>query len=253
MVPWVIANDFHYPYHDTPVVRGFLKFVEWLKPHGIILNGDVMDCYILSSFNRDPMTPLSLDHEINGVRKLLSQIARLGVPVKIIGGGNHEDRLRRYLWKNTDIIQKMGTRAARMICETINIPNLLGISDYGFDWFDYQEYYRIGQLFITHGKYYSVHSSYAAKRQFDKAGASCIVGHSHHLGSYYKTNLLGRPHVVIENGCLCDLNPDYDPDPNWQQGFSVVYVDPRTKLFHIETIPIINRKWFMFGDKLFKV
>jgi hypothetical protein len=35
-----------------------------------------------------------------------------------------------------------------------------------------------------------------------------------------------RPEEVYtnyENGCACDLNPDYLDNPNWQNGFSLVH------------------------------
>jgi hypothetical protein len=73
------------------------------------------------------------------------------------------------------------------------------------------------------------------------------VGHSHRLGVYYQTNVRGV-HASYENGCLCDLKPEYVNYPNWQQGFSVVSVDDGG-WFNVQQIPILNRHRFYYGSE----
>ena len=55
MQTWVVMNDLQMPFHDKQVVELVVSFVERLKPYGVVLNGDVVDCYQLSDFNKDPM------------------------------------------------------------------------------------------------------------------------------------------------------------------------------------------------------
>ena len=74
-----------------------------------------------------------------------------------------------------------------------------------------------GNFLITHGDLIRAHSSYTAKGMSDKYGGSGIHGHTHRLGSYYRKNYFGI-YGWWENGCLCDLNPDWITNPNWQQG-----------------------------------
>jgi len=55
MQTWVVMNDLQIPFHDKQVLELVLSFVERLKPHGVVLNGDVVDCYQLSDFTKNPM------------------------------------------------------------------------------------------------------------------------------------------------------------------------------------------------------
>ena len=51
-----------------------------------------------------------------------------------------------------------------------------------------------------------------------------------------------------ENGCLCRLDPDYMEDPDWQQGFTIAYVDRENQRFHLEQLPIINGRIVHAGE-----
>jgi hypothetical protein len=44
--------------------------------------------------------------------------------------------------------------------------------------------------------------------------------------------------VAYENFCLCDRSPSYVDRPNWQHGFSIVYRDPRSDYFLVESHPL---------------
>jgi len=104
-----------------------------------------------------------------------------------------------------------------------------------------------GNFLITHAEIIRAHSGWTAKGMSDKHGGSGIHGHTHRLGSYYKTNRSGM-YGWYENGCLCNLEPDYMVHPNWQQGFSVITFT-RGGRFWVEQMQIIHRK-FIYGGKV---
>ncbi len=59
-------------------------------------------------------------------------------------------------------------------------------------------------------------------------------------------------HEAIEQGCLCDLEPEYDQHPNWQQGFAIVYVF-RDGTFSMQIVKVVNREFLLFGSKSYPV
>jgi hypothetical protein len=72
-----------------------------------------------------------------------------------------------------------------------------------------------------------------------------MIGHTHRLGIYYRTNASGT-YAAYENGCLCRLDPEYAICPDWQQGFSVIHVEANG-YFHVQQIPILRRRTFFYG------
>lgn len=52
-------------------------------------------------------------------------------------------------------------------------------------------------------------------------GKTIITQNCHRLSKYIARKA-GRKFIWLETGCLCDLNPEYCINPNWQQGFAVV-------------------------------
>jgi hypothetical protein len=173
------------------------------------------------------------------------------VPQKIWLGGNHEDRWRRLLWDplngkigpvSANLLSLLEARGQKldMTDPVKSFEMMFGMPDYGFKYYPYSHrlYVAEGNLVITHGKYVSRHSGQSAKRTLEWLGRSCIVGHTHRLGNHLVTQD-GVIRGAWENGCLCQLEPEYDDSPNWQQGFSIVKVDGPE--FHVIQVPIIRR------------
>ena len=52
---YVILNDIQYPFHDEQCLALVKLFIKDIKPDGVRLNGDIVDCYSISSFTKDPM------------------------------------------------------------------------------------------------------------------------------------------------------------------------------------------------------
>ena len=232
---YVILNDLQIPWQDKRVLDNLvLPFIRDLQPDGVILNGDIVDSYQLSEFTKDPLSKWDLAREIKEAHQLMS---RLGwVREKIWIGGNHEDRLRRYLWKH----------APALACvPQVRFEALFGLAEHGFKWLPYGRYIRLGKLLVTHGSQVVKHSAMSAKAHFEKYGCSGLHGHTHRLGAYYITQR-GVPSVAYENGCLCRLDPEYADSPNWQQGFSVVHVF-RGGYFNVQQVPVINQRFIVWG------
>jgi hypothetical protein len=203
-----------------------------------VLNGDVVDCYSISDFDKNPLQKATLATEIETASHLMARLKK--VPEKWWLGGNHEDRLRRVMWRNP----------AFAGIKELEFPQLLHLTDYGFKWLEYGEVLKLGKFSVTHGDTVRSESGATARAHFDKFGSSVLVGHTHRLGSFYRTNGTGT-HVAYENGSLCLQAPEDVKRPNWQLGFSVVHVG-KGGLFNVQQIPILPGYQLFYGNQHFK-
>jgi predicted phosphodiesterase len=242
---WVILNDIQIPFHDERVLqRLVLPFIDELHPNGVILNGDIVDCYSISDFDHDPLTRASLDREIRLAGKLMERLARIGSR-RIWIGGNHEDRLRRMVWKQPALLSAVDKASREKIVHLLDFPEMFGLAEYGFEWRPYGGFEMLGKLMVTHGSMVSKHSAQSARSHLDKYGTSVLIGHTHRGGIFYKRDVKGV-HAAYENFCLCRLDPEYVQHPNWQQGFSVVHLGSNG-FFNVQQIPILPGNQFFYG------
>lgn len=235
MKTWAIINDVQIPWQDKIALATVVDFVRDLRPHGVVLNGDIVDCYAISDFNKNPqrIKQWGLTREI---RESAALMERIGANAKERHwvGGNHEDRWRRVVWQFPHL--------EGMLKE---FPKAFRMAEHGFEWRPYGAVLHLGKLVVTHGSVVRQHSAYTAKAHYDKFGGSVLHGHTHRLGIYYRTNARGV-HAAWENGCLCSLKPEYVQFPDWQQGFAVVHVDDNG-FFNVQQIPILRRRSFYYG------
>lgn len=235
-----VLQDTHNPFQDQRVVREVELFLFEQQPDMVLYPGDMGDFYQISKFDKNPERANHLQGDLDSTAALFRRQRALMPNARMIFElGNHEDRLRRYLWSNSPALASL---------RSLTIPELYGLKENEVECVDYEEGILInGVLMVSHGDLIRAHSAYTAKGMSDKHGGSGIHGHSHRLGSYYKRNRFGI-YGWWENGCLCDLDPDYVSNPNWQQGFSLVHF--KKDRFWVEQMQIINRK-FMYAGKVY--
>lgn len=231
-------GDWHIPYHDPIAVELVLKFLEWFRPDTVFILGDYIDAYSVSRFDKDPQRLLSLQSELDEARGILCKLRRVCPRARIIYiAGNHEDRLRRYLWKAPEI----------SVLDNLQLPALLGLEELDIDYHGYERQLEWHGLLVEHGDRVSKHSAYTAKAMLEARGVSGISGHSHRLAAYYRTDN-GGVKVWYENGCVCDTNPTYViGKPNWAQGFTVAHALKGRQRFAASQIPILSGRLFYDG------
>lgn len=233
----VFIGDLHIPYEDKHCVQLVLNFISWFHPHFVFIVGDCIDMYQLSVFDKQPDRALQIGDDIKETRAFLSQLRAVAPRAEIIYfEGNHEDRLRKFLWKHPEIAK----------IEEIQLPSLLHLADFNIKLVGGLEDYDYHNFQIEHGGIIRKHSAYTAKGQMEARGTSGISGHSHRMGSHFKTNR-GGDFVWYENGCLCDRNPEYVKHPDWQNGFTVGYFKRGNSRFTVEQICITGGKLVYAG------
>lgn len=240
----LVVGDLQYPYYDEKVWKAVLRFGRALGPTGIVLNGDIHDFYDLSRFDKNPARVGHLADEIQGMQDvILSPIVKIAPKAwRVFNEGNHEKRLQKYLWHHAPAVSQL---------KGLDVPGVLGLKSFGISYRQESNPVQAGSLLILHGHLIRKHSGMTARAHFERYGSSLLHGHSHRWGTYSVTNWTGV-HEASEHGCLCDLTPEYEPHPNWQQGFAVVHVfEDRT--FHAQVVKIIDRKFMLYGGKQYEV
>ena len=205
------------------------------KPDLRIAGSDGMDFYSISNFDKNPArVKKGLQWEIDawsaGQREWRDVCANAFFLI-----GNHEDRLRRYLWRNPELFD----------LEVLRLPSLLRMAELGIHWETdkgeraNQELVVHNRLVIKHGSLTRKHSAYTARGELEAEGfsISLLSAHTHRGGSTYQRTRRGVVHAH-ESFCLCSLEPEYLQHPNWQQGIVLATVTPTA--LSIEPVPFFR-------------
>lgn len=163
---FIVLSDIHFPYQDDKAIKAVYKFLEQHLVDTIILNGDILDFYDVSSFDKDPSRINSLQKEIDMANKFFSQLRKRHSGRIIFIGGNHDaDRLERYLKKHPELYS----------LNALKIDRILNLNEYGIDF--YRDEFRLGSLKIIHGDMVRKFSAYTARGELEKHDTSGISGH----------------------------------------------------------------------------
>lgn len=213
----IVLNDIHFPFHDTNVLAKILRVIEYLQPDHVILNGDIIDNYSLSSFLKDPARTTTLGEELKLCERFLTDIREMLPDCEIsYTEGNHEDRLRRYLRSNAKALEHL---------DCLKFENLLGLDKLGVSYYGAEGFMLNPGFLVVHGGRVAKHAGMTAKDEFYHRLVDGISGHTHRFGRFNVTGHNGT-NFWVENGCLCDLNPEYiSGRPNWQHGFTLLEYD----------------------------
>lgn len=209
---WVGAGCVHVPHHDPKAVALLLAFLRWYRPTKVDLMGDIADFYAVSSHEKSPWGELEFQREIGETRAFLGAV-RKACPKAAIRfmGGNHEDRLRRYLWGQSPALAGM---------EGLTVESLFGLKELGVKWSPYQRPQRQGSLAVEHGDVVSRNSGATALAMATRRGTSGASAHSHRQSLVCRTDG-DRTVDWVEVGTLARMDPEYViGTPNWQQGFA---------------------------------
>ena len=233
----VISNDFHGQFRDSVACELFKGFLRREQPERLVLDGDIVDFYSISRFDKDPSRKEDLQDELNDSFNFLVDI-RECIPDADIDyiEGNHEARLRKYLRSKAPALATL---------DALNIESLLGLNELDIRY--EEDGIWLGDLFVYHGSIVRTQSGMTAHAELLKNGCSGMSGHCHRDGKAQVRNRKGNL-CWWENYCMCDLNPEYIKGvANWSQGWSVVTLDGRRPC--VEQIAVIGGSYTYRGKK----
>lgn len=259
-----ILSDIHIPYHDLQSLR---LAINKLKEYGIdtlILNGDIIDCYHLSKWLKDPRKRKHFE-EIEMLLTFLDEMIEFFPGVQIIYKlGNHEERYEVFMYQKTPEFVGMHVLSWKhllnlkfMKCETCEgIGDIDGVDcpdcekgivannvKRGIHLVKDKRIIKIGKLSVGHGHEFGkgVFSPVNPARGFYiKAKANILCGDRHQVSEHNAKDINGKITAAWSIGCLCDMNPLYMPINEWQHGFAFVETDGEE--FEVHNHKIINGK-----------
>jgi predicted phosphodiesterase len=240
----VIINDVHVPFHDPQAISLCLQVIKSVTPDIIIINGDFIDFFAISRFDRSPQRKLMLGEEIKEARKVLQQFKFQCDPHKwIFLMGNHEERLRHYLWTKAPELSSL---------EELHVANLLGLTDGDWIVLDYTDTpqpvgydvvptVHFPELFITHGDKIRMSGNTVnlARSIFLKVLRNFVVGHWHRADTYIQMDYQGKSRGGWVVPCLCYQRPHWDSGRIWNQGLAVVEMNQRG-FFKVDIVSFIR-------------
>ena len=229
--PVLIVPDAHIPYHDVRAWQLMLRVGKAIKPHHLIVIGDLADFYTVSSHSKDPRRALRLDEELEGVKEGLDELDALKAQKKKFIAGNHEDRLTRYLQDK-----------APELFELVTIPKLLELDERGWDYTPYKADTKLGRVNLTHDV--AAAGRNATFKALDTYQHSVVTGHTHRMQYVVEGNATGEYKLSAMFGWLGDRTKiDYMHRAlvykNWALGFGMGYVHPVTGIAYLVPVPII--------------
>ena len=229
--PILFIPDVHAPYHDERAWRLVLKVAKHYQPLTVVILGDFIDNYRVSSYSKDPRRLGSLQDELSIASRLLRQLESVSSR-RIYIEGNHEYRLHRYLCDK-----------APEIYELVVAADSLGLHRGGWEHVPYKSDIDLGKIFVTHDVGQSgIHSTRQAMHSYQD---NVIIGHNHRMDYHVQANAKGVPHLGASFGWLGDVTQvDYmhqmKARSNWALGFGWARMHPTTKCVYVVPVPLVN-------------
>ena len=228
-------SDIHIPYHSLTALKPTLAWLKKFNPDVILLNGDTVDFYQLSRFEKDPRER-SVADELAAAKQFLDYLKENFPKAKIIWkDGNHDERYQSYL----------RVKAPELLdVPEFRFPRLMEFIQRGIGYVTAKQLIQVGEhLTILHGHEYAtpvIGPVNAARGLFLRTKACALVGHHHQSSEHTEPTVQGKMITTWSQGCLCDLHPLYMPLNKWNHGFAIITNGDSG--FELENKRIINGK-----------
>jgi predicted phosphodiesterase len=211
----VVIPDIHVPYHHEANVE--LAISECRGADHVVILGDLLDAYPLMSHTKNPARKHTMQDELDEANAILSKIrvkAGRNACIDLILG-NHEDRLRRYIWQKAPALD--GVNA-------LDFEQLLHLDSRGINLHSPAGFRQYNARF-KHGDIVRPQAGYTARAEMLKHRSTGFSGHTHRMGHAIQTDKEGRTTEWWECGHLVDTSKaEYVSSPDWQAGYVVLEV-----------------------------
>lgn len=212
----LVLSDIHLPYHDKAALELAVKHGLDEGVDAVLFNGDLMDYYGISRWNKDPRQR-DFKSEIEVGREMLHFFRETFKGCQLWWKlGNHEERWESYMYNHA--------------------PDLLGIEEFEIRHWSHADRHnvkvigdmqpvQINKLNVLHGHEYRFSISNPvnpARGIYLRAKVPTLMGHLHQTSEHTESDLNAKMTTCWSSGCLCDLRPCYSPLNKWNHGFAVV-------------------------------
>jgi predicted phosphodiesterase len=216
-----IFSDIHVPYHNISALEAAITFCKKDKIDALLLNGDILDCYQLSRFIKDP-NKRNFAEELKSFQQLIEVFNREFKCKIYFKYGNHCERYENFLFQ----------KAKELIgVEEFKLENIIKARAEGIEIIKDKRIIQLGGLNVIHGHEF-VQSIFnpvnVARGLFLRGKTSALQGHSHQTSEHTESNMNGKLTTTWSAGCLCELNPAFMPLNKWNHGFCIVDIEGET-------------------------
>lgn len=232
-----LISDIQCPFHDAGAIEICVKYLQDRKIDCLLINGDFLDAYHLSDFQKDPRLRNFKQEREDGIELLnwfKSQFKK--IPIYYHLDANHEERYERYMRiKSPELFST----------DLFHIEDLFMLHDIGIIPIRGYDHIKVGNLPILHGHtlFRGQQSPVSPARTiFMKLKQTALASHVHKVSQYTCVNLDGEVMGFWTTGCLMNLNVEYNQHGNdYVHGFAIIKILNDKGDFMVENKMIINR------------
>lgn len=210
----LVLSDIHMPFHDEIALEAALKRGEAADPTIVLLNGDIIDGYEQSRFEKDPRKRTAAS-ELQMLKDLFIHLrARFPTARIIFKEGNHDERWEKYLMRCAPILFGM---------PEFNLYAMADMAAHGVEHVGEKRKIIAGKLTILHG--HELHGGGGvnpARALYLKTGGHALIGHFHRTSEHFEKQLDNAVVGAWSVGCLCDMSPEYSRINKWNHGAAIV-------------------------------
>lgn len=228
-------SDLHMPFHDAEAIEMALDHDG--NADILVLNGDILDCYSVSSYSKDKGIPLQSEYQLalDFIKDMTSRFQEVHL-VK----GNHENRVDRYLSQKLDPYSAI--LGNRDIVDKLSKGLILDENGFTGRSYDFTNVYynelglpwlgKVGKTIFMHPDTYLAQPGATVTRGMEYLRGqlpwdsfdSIVMGHTHKQAKLIEQNKL-----LIEQGALC-LTQGYLKQAEFRKrpsivGYAVIYQD----------------------------
>lgn len=215
-------SDLQVPFHDPKAIDVCFKYLLEQKIDSLFINGDLVDFYQLSDFQKDPRVR-KFDEEYEAIIQMLGFIRKTfkDIPIYYNLDANHEFRYERYMRSKAPELLGLNGKFNIEEILMLNTFNIIGIKNI--------DHVKFGKLPIIHGDTTFRRGSGVnpAKTLYDRVKQSAIASHVHQVQSYTTKNQFDEDVFTCwTTGHLMHPNVEYCKHvDNYSQGFAILEKD----------------------------
>jgi predicted phosphodiesterase len=231
----LIFSDLHIPFHSISDISTMFDYTINKDIDFIILLGDIMDMFEVSSFSHEPNL-CTLQEEFERTKQFLRELKNIYSGAKIYyKAGNHELRLENYLKVKAPELFNF---------KEFRLEVLLGLYDLKIEYIPENIYIDLMGLYCYHGHEFKngiTSPANPARTAFLRSKDCSIVGHYHQSSEHTEKAINDKIITCWSLGCLCDIHPSYMSLNKWNKGFAL-YERLDENFWHVNNKRIISNR-----------
>jgi hypothetical protein len=213
--------DLQCPFHDPKAIDICFDYIAKQGCDHLIINGDLLDFYGLSFFEKDPKKR-DFKHEYDMCLQLLGYIKNAfpNIPIYYSLDANHEFRYERYMLTKAPILLGLS--------DAFELSELLMLNNFGIIPIKGADHIKFGDLIVLHGHTVFARGSGVspARTLYLRTKENVIGSHVHRTSEYTDKDFNGKIKTCWTTGHLMHSNVEYCQHlDQYNQGFAILEKD----------------------------